>query len=132
MRVLPFVVFMFIILFRFAAFSEDSNTTTINRNITSDNKSELTHGFRFLNKRGFNNLTLLTPDDLRLDQLLLPNSVLNKQFDWSKWVESAGNVKSRALFGGVPFMTMRVEDEEESPSFSTHNFFFLWYFHKKF
>lgn len=78
MRVLPFVVFMFIILFGFAAFSEDSNTTTINRNITSDNKSELTHSFRFLNKRGFDNLTLLTPDDLRLGQLLLPNSVLNK------------------------------------------------------
>ncbi|GEM_PF-3560946 len=132
MRVLPFVVFMFITLLGLAAFSEDSNTTTINHNNTSDSKSELTHGFGFLNKRGFDNLTLLTPEDLRLGQLLLPNFVLNKNFDWFKWVESAGNAKSRAILGGVPFMTMKVEDGDSSPSFSTHNFFFLWYFHKKF
>ncbi len=63
---------------------------------------------------------------------IFSNSALNKKLDWFKWVESAGKVKSRALFGGVPFMTMRAEDGEESPSFSTHNFFLLWYFHKRF
>jgi hypothetical protein len=132
MRVLPFVVFIFLTLFGFAAFSDDLNTTITNHNIKSDNKTELPHGFRFLDKRGFDSLTLLTPEDLRLSQLFFPNSTLNNKFDWFKWLESEGNVKSRTLLGGFPFMTMRVEDGEESPSFSTHNFFFLLYFNKKF
>ena len=132
MRVLPFVVFIFATLFGFAALSDDLNTTITNRNITSNNKIGLTHGFGFLDKRGFDSLTLLTPEDLRLGQLLFPNSTLGNKLDWSNWLESTGNIKSRALFGGFPFMTMRVENGEESPSFSTHNFFFLLYFNKKF
>lgn len=133
MRFLPFVVFMFLTLSGFAAFSDDLNTTITNRNTTSDSNTELTYHSRFLDIREFDSLTLLTPENLRLSRFLFANSTLdNDKFDWLRWLESTGNIESRALFGGLPFINMRVEDGEESPFFSTHSFFFLWYFNKKF
>src|ERR1700757_125679 len=133
MRFLPFVVFIFPTLFGFAALSDDLNNTGVNRDITSDNNTGLTYHFRLLDIREFNRLTLLTPENLRLNQILFPNFTLdNDKFDWLKWVELTSNVKSRTLFGGFPFINMRVENGEASPFFSTHSFFLLWYFNKKF
>ena len=133
MRFLPFVVFIFPTLFGFAALSDDLNNTGVNRDITSDTNTGLTYHFRLLDIREFNRLTLLTPENLRLNQILFPNFTLdNDKFDWLKWVELTGNVKSRTLFGGFPFINMRVENGEASPFFSTHSFFLLWYFNKKF
>ncbi len=127
MRVLYFVILIFIIIVGGTAFSSDFNNTN---NSDNDNNIELLpNGLRFLNK-GF---TVDTSEDLKLDQLLgIDSSRLTKnEFDWLKWVGSLDNVKSRAILGSLPFLYVS-QNEEQAAFFSTHSVFVFWYFNKKF